>query len=620
MSILNTTMVGGPSNARPDNLVSSTDITSDDTLRSRSSSLPLFGDHQRIIHDIKSYEWTEFKAKRRETEQVYTIDALIGEPAYFQSLVKCKPKAKTIIAKSNRATNGILTALTSSPTDAAGTRPRPYRETTGDGGLGYPEVRGPDVHQPHKPLPERIRINSFSLNAILHRVSRQSDSEFEFGISIIHLRPFKLLYIFEKGIRKYHSWLKGQYAGGSDWPFGKVIDLIPMVAAGVVEGYKPLECDGSVADNNESGQIKTEAEVESQNQEQIIRHLILTKAALRDLEVLVSWMDRRLLPHIKRARSRACKHVSFKDLWFLFQPGDLLWRPSRPSMAKGSVLGKNGNDWTAFRVRHTTGGRHYQHRLEQHSSDYPEISVQISPFVIDCYYLDFNGRVYGPNSERFTIESCDGDQEITSLAIYPLEYAKECDLIKSNLIRDGKRFQQLTDTSGSTRKHTVEYYSGWTLPPAPNSLSLQNQQGKVYAEEVESQVIIDTKQTLLYNPDWIPKFSLGAVEPANQAELREIDPKTGCSTPRCSPGCQNEWLVKDDLADLRSMERFVRDRKLTYLQTPLKGSSPNVSDALSEEETVLLPNRVFGFVLRTRRWGMYTFQLEHSVQRDALGS
>ena len=64
-------------------------------------------------------------------------------------------------------------------------------------------------------------------------------------------------------------------------------------------------------------------------------------------------------------------------------------------------------------------------------------------YVLQCRYVDFNGKVFGEVATNLIIPEFRGAKTITSLQIHPLQYHPEMAKIKSDLIKRGQKFTTL---------------------------------------------------------------------------------------------------------------------------------------------------------------------------------
>ena len=79
-----------------------------------------------------------------------------------------------------------------------------------------------------------------------------------------------------------------------------------------------------------------------------------------------------------------------------------------------------------------------------------------TPFVIDCFYVDFDGTHFGPLPANFTLAEFDGEVSITSLEVFPARYDDTFKETEKTLIRRGKRFVKVSRTGH-------RYYGGQTV-------------------------------------------------------------------------------------------------------------------------------------------------------------
>jgi hypothetical protein len=137
-------------------------------------------------------------------------------------------------------------------------------------------------------------------------------------------------------------------------------------------------------------------------------------------------------------RNRTRKPISFLQLWYLFQPGDV-------------VIGGSGTSIQAYRIRSVHGSTLQNHQSAVEST----LNVINSPFELECFSLGYNGKVFGPIRTVFTIMPFVGWLQITSLPTVPIEYLRENE-IQEQLISRGKLFNLL-------RKPSHKSYSGLSL-------------------------------------------------------------------------------------------------------------------------------------------------------------
>lgn len=128
----------------------------------------------------------------------------------------------------------------------------------------------------------------------------------------------------------------------------------------------------------------------------------------------------------------------------------------------------------SYRVIKVTGGRELlspprdTHKLFSLAKDQPVNPASIKlkdqgysegAFVIECFYIDFDGTQYGPVNKTFQIRKFEGEKHITSLLVFPLVYDVNEVTIHKKLIERGDKFAKLSNPKKA--KHMQ--YKGLTL-------------------------------------------------------------------------------------------------------------------------------------------------------------
>lgn len=153
------------------------------------------------------------------------------------------------------------------------------------------------------------------------------------------------------------------------------------------------------------------------------------------------------------------KLIAFDHLWQLYKPGHVV------------ISGKGQK--RAYVVLHVTGGRtlprssqrvmdtddvdegHAASRRKEREA-YDAKYAKASPFVIDCFYLDFDGTNFGPLPQKFMLQDYEGEVAITSLEVFPIRFDEDPKKTEKSLVRRGRKFVKLASVDH-------KYYSGRTL-------------------------------------------------------------------------------------------------------------------------------------------------------------
>jgi hypothetical protein len=87
-------------------------------------------------------------------------------------------------------------------------------------------------------------------------------------------------------------------------------------------------------------------------------------------------------------------------------------------------------------------------------------------FVIECFYIHYDGTRFGPVNASFQIRKFDGERDITSLPVVPLQwYEGECE-IRERLVERGRKFTQLSNPKERAHRR----YKGLTLDKNPEQV------------------------------------------------------------------------------------------------------------------------------------------------------
>ena len=303
---------------------------------------------------------------------------------------------------------------------------------------------------------------------------------------------------------------------------------------------------------------------------------------LESWKTLIALMDSDLRPKIElcsKIRNKTLTEIAYEDLCYLFKPGDV-------------VLASQDQRLQALAVLAVSGGRKLLHDapVRRPTGDVEPVSFfhtsgGSSPFIVDCFYYDFNGTDFGAILRSITIPKYEGKTQVNSLAVYPesLSGIGNRDL-KMDLVKRGQKFVQLCSLSAVAHRS----YIGRTLDDPP--------------EEVDSQVIIDCHMAAIVpawqrpdNEEWMP--ILGMTQPTEPDEREIIEPHANCFRNDCSI-CNNPRG-----STIFNHQKLARQQSKEYVTSEGIVNRPFSEGELREHQYMLMPFRVFGFVLRSRKWG-----------------
>ena len=163
------------------------------------------------------------------------------------------------------------------------------------------------------------------------------------------------------------------------------------------------------------------------------------RLALAHLRLLVKIIDDRLQgPLLVRDQldDGTLKNIAFSNLFLLFNPSNVVYsQDHKQAYEIFSVSGGLPNDKEkAAEYRSGTQGDGL-YVYNQHDF--------ATPFVIDCYYFDFDGSFYGPVQKSFAIPYFHGGKPIASLPVSPEKCLGNDSTVKDDLINYGKTIVDL---------------------------------------------------------------------------------------------------------------------------------------------------------------------------------
>ncbi|KAK8859190.1 AAA family ATPase [Apiospora arundinis] len=285
------------------------------------------------------------------------------------------------------------------------------------------------------------------------------------------------------------------------------------------------------------------------------------KDLLEDLKVLIKCMDEEFKPTFDLRNcigDGTAEIIAYADLWHLFHRGDFVLLQSDPTRA--------------YKVLQFTGGR------EQLIDQLDPKGVKektVEGFCVDCLCVESDGSSYVPILKTVSILPYPGRRPIKSLEVYPMKFDPDEAAKRESFMEQGRKYMELT-TQPYVHKNVV---------------------GKTVDEpsyELDAQVIIDMTLAIHSNPDWKPDSKI-SIEDLTQFDKRETQITPYCFHNRFNEGCcGSDYAFKDLEMDQIQLNAFAQENGRLF--------ASRTAEELTGEELMLLPNWVYGFVLRTRRW------------------
>lgn len=330
----------------------------------------------------------------------------------------------------------------------------------------------------------------------------------------------------------------------------------------------------------------------------IPEELLICEEAVDHLQCYIDFVDKNIMPLQDTYKGTSKQRIRYSDLTYLFHPGDVVYSPTEDEFTGSSNV----------RMAKLSPAV-YQPIWKIQYTNPPSIS-DITPesydpnhrFYISAFYVDFDGKNYGPVKYRFDIAPYEGEIEIKNLPVYPIRYHSGSHKSSSSHGLDrlrpaGKDFQYYVK-----EKHL--YYRGWTLTTNPNGDTLTDGAGEPmkHPEHIDSSVIVDFQAALQALPSWKPTFK----EPAN------MDQEWTSSTEDRLPIIQ--WTDSKRTKQVRrtieatqmrdgahAVETNTYAKRDPFLVAYMAGKT-DATYELSEDDLRLLPGRVMAYVLRDRKF------------------
>ena len=302
------------------------------------------------------------------------------------------------------------------------------------------------------------------------------------------------------------------------------------------------------------------------------------------LQCLVDFIDTEITAKVEYLRNGPCQRVAFSDIWHMFKPGD-------------EVIGQGGRQ--AYRILSVASTCHKvvppwetweSRKRGEETSSGPSVTLH-------CVHVDFDGKRLGPVSTKIDFGHFEGEKLVTSLPVYPLRFAEGLAAVdgdrgmetsfRRKLISRGRLFVDVIAVKPM-------YYKGLTLDTE---------------DEVDSQVVIDFEEAfaIANSKDWEMWPEPPPLEELVGTSIGESGEDEPCSATCCS----GEEVHQDAYAERKRNEEYIstlipdpddksQEPSVAVFPRPLQN---NILEELSDEDLVIMSHRVYGYVLRSRRWG-----------------
>ncbi|KAH6687815.1 hypothetical protein F5X68DRAFT_275535 [Plectosphaerella plurivora] len=323
--------------------------------------------------------------------------------------------------------------------------------------------------------------------------------------------------------------------------------------------------------------------------------------AVSHLRGYIEFAEAEILPDYQRFRepeseSRpASGKIRFDDLWYLMQPGDLVYLPEK-TVKKYLAKTADARVKSCSTLSHNSAMQQNIWRLYSAFIPYAQYTATVDTnedrpeYIAHLYHLDYDGVVYSPSCYEFQINHFEGEKDIRELEFYPMRYANRAEEVLEKAKEIGTQFMNCV-----AQWHMS--YDGWTLITDPVGQPLTDARGdlQVPPQHIDSEVIVDFAEAISTNP----KFNTwSGLEPrTGQVYLSETDNAPDLvavwsdrSRSKLLSVCREVIVGADDIEQLEQ-ERYAKlDPYLDHNRNP---------DRKPEgDDLALLPRRVFVYSLK----------------------
>ena len=556
------------------------------------------------VPSIQRMNWADFKPSKhpqeaQELSQRFTWDRLKVQSNLQEELDSMAAKVSgdqqhgTPGAKNNHQ-HHVLEVLIEDPGASKRRRARKY---TDDGNFAKGSSQKAKAYQqgdntnsqtslglgtPILQCPERVRICSPALLEILRGLFDRENTYDWTMPHMVFLRPFKFLVLYEAEIRAALKNLEKR------WQTMGQTKPIEQTSERNNEGQKNEASKSN--DPDSQNYDKTTAEESS---DPVVR--TDTYEALEHLRLLVEFMDNDLKSTFALRRQINSKKdcpIAFSDLWHLYEHGQEVRTP--------------GDQIQVFKVARFTGGRDLLcESVPRISPEVPSSCIERQEskgaFFVECYSYDFNGTQYGPVQTMFEIRRYEGLRDITSLQVYPLWFDPDHQNKRIQMLRRGDKFIALARVNRTAHKS----YRGTTLDEHAEEVSWSDsfRYDNTKLVQIESPIVVDFQLAISKGKVRAPSIGFQSKLDCDLREVQEVQRSCGFET------CHSFDDIHRDLIwfDIPLSEEFLTNQKphLAPVEDP---------EELGEDERILLPYSLHGFVLRNKKWRTFNIDKVEDIK------
>ncbi|QIX01351.1 hypothetical protein AMS68_006868 [Peltaster fructicola] len=424
-----------------------------------------------------------------------------------------------------------------------------------------------------------LQINSRALVRVINRYLSHEEQFTTTNKAWAHLAPFKTLCRIQKQLRQHLKDLHAKY--------------------------------GMNTGGNEGATSSSET---------VPVHSAFSNNAYLDLIQLLSFFDRYIRPWYNNLRSAAITEVSFDDLTALYQPGDLVVVPDSTQRVY-RVAGVSGG---CAKLRHVLNGDTADELSSIDAGDTQNYGTvdQLHDWhqlVLVCYFVKYDGSAFVRQYRTFKIKPYRRPRDVKLNRPYPerLTTAK----FREQRWEEGLRFYSMTDPANRPAfykykgRTLIEDFEGITLTQNGSLEEGWRDPPLAASDVVDADVVVDLDIAILNRPKWAGGYDEMITELPNIDDTLETAPSPNVflqdrhiwdDQQFKAYSAKDLWLAEQEEEDTKDKEH----REL-FKARDTERSKQGLNDSI-----LLLPGRVFGYLLRDREWTC--FDLSSSATWTAI--
>ena len=480
----------------------------------------------------------------------------------------------------------------------------------------------------------RIRINSLPILSLLAKASGET-----FADEIqTFFRPFFFLRSFHSNLKEELRELESRWGQTKcESPSVEVKKEEALESAEVSQDPAPkgqiFTIFKSNVDESKAADVVLSAIENSElfEQEQPIAHndtsngssLTDSMEALRDLQCYIKFMDAEIIPLEKQFEGTSCRKVRYDDLAYLFSPEDEVFAPvaceiSASGFSKPPLVSRYQTLWRLYAIN-TPEFQYSDLEDDSYSKNFDEKEegqvkekawepTMYNHFAVWCYYIDFDGKSFGAVRHVHRIRSFEGERDITSLPCYPFRFVENHQDYRRKLRELGEKYQECLGL-----KHLS--YTGSTLICNPIGDRMDDAEGKLlrHPSHVDSDIIVDFEETFQNHPNWRCTFHVPTPGEEN------IGSNTDNFMLRTWANRQRKDLISSQTEMMHTRDYNRLRNEIIKKDTFIVGYKERGQQRLDGDDLILLPRRLFAYILRERKFAQVDIGYTRSVTRQIDG-